>query len=126
MKKVALKLISIPRDFYTLHTVSYYDLLQQAGGAKITDEISEHDLLEALSQKPEFVSDWMQYSDDQRTDKAWYFKKENNKYVVEWYDDSDDPWTMSPAKYEFVDRLEACSKYIKKELDLAKQLWGAT
>ena len=65
-KEVIVDLLSIPRRFNELSTVSVYDLLKQTNYSIIRDQISLKDIHASLAQHPEYVNDWLQYSEDKR------------------------------------------------------------
>jgi hypothetical protein len=107
------KLISLVRDFSQLRTISIYELLQQTGYPKIADQITEQDIYKELLANQSFVNDWLEYSEDKRTDKGWYFKQAGDgKYLVGCVGNTGTIETV------YDDKIKAGSKFIKQELDV--------
>lgn len=107
-------LVHIPREYYSKDTVSFLQLLKDTGYWDVHDQISVEDIREALTRDPECVDEWIQYSEDQRTDAGWCINEmENKKYVVRY--------KIRDAHFvthgEYGDRLEACAVYIKLEIE---------
>ncbi len=112
MAELIFKLISLVRDFSQKNTISIYELLRQSGYSKAAKQVSEQELYKALEGSPSFVNDWLQYSEDKRTNCGWYFKKgDEDKYLVGYVDD------ISVTETEHNDKIKACAKFIKQELD---------
>ena len=113
MANLILKLISLVRDFNQIRTVSIYELLQQTGYPNSAGQIAEQDLYKELVANPSFVNDWIEYSEDKRTDGGWYFKQAaSGKYLVGCAGNT------GIAETEYDDKIKACAKYIKQELDV--------
>lgn len=101
------------RDFSQKRTVSIYDLLQQTGYSKVAENISEQDIYQELAKNPDFVDDWLVYSEDKRTTGGWYFKKgDKNKYLVGCVDET------GVTETEYADKIKACAKFVKQELNV--------
>ena len=113
MADLIFKLINLAKEFSQKHTVSIYELLQKTSYLKVADQISEQDLYKGLAIHPDFISDWLEYSEDKRTDDGWYFKlSDRNKYLVGSVNES------GITETEYNDKIEACAVFVKKELDL--------
>lgn len=113
MADLIFKLINIAKEFSQKHTVSIYELLQKTSYLKVAGQISEQDLYEGLATHPDFVSDWLEYSENKRTDGGWYFKlSDRNKYLVGSVNES------GITETEYDDKIEACAVFVKQELDL--------
>lgn len=105
------KLISLPREFSQKNTVSMYDLLQAVGYTSIARQVSEQDLYDALFSHPDFVNEWLEYSEDKRC-AGWYFRlNDSNKYLIGYFD------LNRNIETEYDDKLEACAAFVKRELD---------
>ena len=107
----------MPTNFQELRNISFVSLLRNTGYFELFDEINSNDIKEQLETHPEWVRQWLNYSDDKRTSSGWYFiKSEMGKYIVGFY---------PPNKYrtmEFVDIVEACSVFIKMEIESVRML----
>lgn len=113
MTHLIFKLVSLVRDFNQIRTVSIYELLQHIGYTKNADQITEQDLYKELVANPSFVDDWLEYSEDKRTDGGWYYKQATSgKYVVGCVGNT------GIAVTEYEDKIKACAKFIKEELDV--------
>ncbi|HMV12471.1 MAG TPA: hypothetical protein PKD88_12365 [Nitrosomonas sp.] len=107
---ILYKLITLPREFSQLNTVSMYDLLKRTGYADLSKSISEDDLYEKLLAHPEVITDWLEYSEDKRC-AGWYFRSSNSdRYLVGYYGNGESFET------EYSDKLKACAVFIKHEL----------
>jgi hypothetical protein len=112
MSDLIFKLINLARDFSQKRTVSIYELLQQAGYMEAVGKISDQDIYRELVAAPDFADDWLEYSEDKRTSNGWYYKQtDNGKYLVGYVDES------GKTETEYDDKIKACSKFIKQELD---------
>ena len=106
-------LINLPRKFNSVINKSIYDLLKETGYFEIHDKISVESIHNRLAQSPEYVEDWILYSEDKRSSSVWHFKQEDSqRYVVGFLDGKGN---NSHSKYH--DRLEACAIFIKHEID---------
>lgn len=113
MANLIFKLISLVRDFSQMHTISIYELLRQTGYPKVADQITEQDVYKELLANQNFVNDWLEYSEDKRTDGGWYFKRAGNgKFLVGCVGDT------GAIETEYCDKIKACAKFIKQELDV--------
>lgn len=89
-----------------------HELLEQTEYTKVAGQISEQDIYEELSVNPEFADDWLEYSENKRTDGGWFFKQDDkNKFLVGRIDKT----RITQTEYE--DKIKACAKFIKQELD---------
>lgn len=111
MEDLIFKLIRLAREFSQKRTVSINELLQKTGYSKIASHISEKDLYKQLAVHPEFVGDWLEYSQDKRCDDGWYFKLSDKKYLVGYVGKNRN------AETEYDDKIKACADFVKQELD---------
>ena len=105
-------IINIPKKYHELKNISFVSLLRNTGYFELFDEINSNEIKEQLDKHPEWVEQWLNYSDDKRTSSGWYFtKNETGKYIVGFY----------PSKkfktLGFADITEACSVFIKMEIE---------
>ena len=107
----------MPTNFQELRNISFVSLLRNTGYFELLDEISSNEIKEQLEKYPEWVKQWVNYSNDKRTSSGWYFiKSEMGKYIVGFYPPNKNR-TM-----EFVDIVEACSVFIKMEIESVRML----
>lgn len=113
MANLIFKLISLVRDFSEIRTISIHELLRQTGYPKVADQITEQDVYKELLAHQRFVNNWLEYSEDKRTDGGWYFiQAGNGKYLVGCVGNA------STKETEYDDKIKACAKFIKQELDV--------
>lgn len=106
-------LINLPRKFNSVGNKSIYDLLKETGYFEIHDKISVESIRNRLAQSPEYVKDWILYSEDKRSSSGWYFKQEDSqRYVVGFLNGKG-----NNSHNEYADRFEACANFIKHEID---------
>lgn len=110
-------IINIPAKFHYLGNVSFYSLLKETGYFDLFDQINEKQIKVQLIKHPEWIEQWLHYSDDKRVSSGWFLTKNGSqKYVVGYY---------PPEKFktlEFSDSKEACSVFIKFEIEEIRNL----
>jgi hypothetical protein len=107
------KLIELPRNFNCTDNKSIYDLLKETGYFENHDQITLENIMVTLSHNPQYVNDWLVYSEDKRSFSGWYIKLEDNqKYVVGCLNESG-----NDVNTEYSNSLDACAVFIKHELD---------
>jgi len=93
--------------------VSPCSLLKKSGYFEMHDQITIEAIHGALCAHPDYVNDWIQFSEDQRCDPVWFFRQNGADYEVGfWSSKADD---TPPTKYS--DPLEACATFIKHEIE---------
>jgi hypothetical protein len=113
MTSTTFKLIGLARDFWEIETISIYDLVKQCNYENEANQINEQTLYEELLAYPNFVDDWLQYSDDNRCP-GWFFsEKGDGEYLVGYTDAIKEEYSETIYK----DRSMACAAYLKRELD---------
>ena len=114
--KILLELIFLARKFSKTPSLSIYALLKKAGYFENYNRISVKDIQGSLIQNRECVNDWLQYSDDKRTTSGWYYKIiDKNSFKVGYIKDGNDN-----VIGVYTDPTEACSLFIKHEIDEIK------
>ncbi len=113
MKEIVIKgVIAIPKIFYFEKTDSFLTLLVQTGYFQISNSISEKDIFNTLSLFPEYIDDWVLWSENKRVDEGWCFVKKGNEYNVCYAKDD-----IKIENLIFQNKIEACANFIKKEID---------
>lgn len=106
-------IIFLPRQFYTLRNVSIFNLLKQSGYFKLHAQIDNGDILKAVTEHRDVINDWLTWSDNKKVTEGWFFKRnEDETYVVGYF-----PYDKSKKQIEFANADEACSYFIKKEIE---------
>jgi hypothetical protein len=108
----------IPQVFLQRGDISVYGLLQESGYFERFAAVTAEVLRTVLAREPSLVSDWLTYSENKRADAGWYFRQEPIGYVVGCvaHDGS------QTRKNTYADRIEACSEYIKAEMEDIRRL----
>ncbi|MBI5361254.1 MAG: hypothetical protein HZA48_11810 [Planctomycetes bacterium] len=70
---VISKIIQIPYDFYNRGDVSFLTLLKESGYFEIYNQVSIELVREFLIHEPKRIHEWLRYSEDDRSNKGWYF-----------------------------------------------------
>lgn len=114
MNKFAIieNIIFLPKRFFKGNT-SIYTLLKESGYFEMNEQISEADIFKELTQQLECIEGWLSLSEDKRGSSGWYFKQnDNGKYVVGYF-----PPKENFGVYEYIDKVEACAAFIKREIE---------
>ena len=110
-------IVRIPRTMVEKQDVSFYALLKESGYFEMHDQTTVGAIREALLQRPEFVNDWIQYSEDQRCHPSWFIQQTGAEYEVGFVslEANDVPVT------KYSDRFEACATFIKHLIEMMRQ-----
>ncbi|MEW6233736.1 MAG: hypothetical protein AB1566_15690 [Chloroflexota bacterium] len=111
-KGISHNLVRIPRLLSTGQE-SIYDLLKQSGYFEQHDQVDESGLREALSRHPEYIDEWISYSEDKRTDSGWYIKQEGNCVTVGYFQRGH----TKNRDASYADLTDACAAFIRRELE---------
>ena len=111
------RLITLPSNFQSVGNMSIYDLLKETGYFDIHEKISVESIRNTLAKSPEYVEDWIIYSEDKRSAFGWYFKQQDNKRYVVGLLSGD-----RKVGNEYGNRLEACAIFIKNEIESIRAL----
>ncbi len=113
INKIILKIIPLPATYHLVRNQSIYSLLQETGYFEMHDQGDELKILGMITVHPEYIKDWLQYSDDKRTSSGWYFREtDNGRSIVGYYPD------MTDKKFKVYSNInEACATFIKLELE---------
>lgn len=112
LDNVIKQIIELPTKYYKVGDKSMHSLLRDTGYFETYEQISEKDIYKALIQHPEFLKEWLQWSENKRTDEGWYFNQSNgNKYLVGYLS------RTGTTQNEYTDASLACAVYIKHEIE---------
>jgi hypothetical protein len=109
---LSVRIINIPKKFKTANA-SIHSLLKYSGYFETHDLVTAEAIREALLEHPDYVDDWIQYSEDKRCSSGWFFRQKGPGYEVGFFS-SKDGYSQSTM---YSDRLEACAAFIKKEME---------
>lgn len=117
-RDVARAVVRIPRDFDARGDVSFHTLLLESGYADQHDTVDVRMIEDVLRADPEFVTDWLQYSENKRSSAGWYFRK-----------GAPSRWEVGYAGTEankqassYREQVTACADFIKKEIEAIRGL----
>jgi len=113
----------MPIEFKERGNVSMVELLSETGYSDVAETITETTIENYLRLHSELVDTWVMYSEDQRCTPAWYLSEPfddspNNKWTVGFVQESG----IFSSKQTFPNRYSACANFIKKYIELLKDL----
>jgi hypothetical protein len=112
---IAMQIVTMPRRFHSLGSMSIFSLLEETGYFELHDQISEDDIRTALLCCPECVQEWMQYCSDKRTSSGWYIRLNDEElYEIGYFDIKADHDTN---RVQYKDAIDACAAFIKQEIE---------
>jgi hypothetical protein len=101
--------------------LSEHKFLNETGYFQEYDKVSEKQIYLKLIQFPECIVEWIQYSEDQRSDQHYYIIGKEQKWFVNFWSSRDK--TLNTSK-TFTDKVEACAYFIKKHIDYIRKLFS--
>ena len=108
------QIVSLPQTFHSLGNVSVFALLEATGYFRLHNQISEENIRAALRRCPEYVKEWMQYAEDQRTSSGWYVTL-NDEGCYETGYIADVRNRTNRVQYD--NAIDACAAFIKHEIE---------
>jgi hypothetical protein len=106
---MAMQIVAIPWKFHNQKNKSIIDLVKETGYFEQHDQITEGDIQTALLCRPEYVQEWRQYSEDQRSSDAWCLNiPKGGPYEVGCPD-------ANPVQYNSA--IDACAAFIQHEIE---------
>ena len=116
--QLCLNIISFPAIMRQKGNVSFYTLLKESGYCEAYDQATIVAIRQALIERPDFVNDWIQYSEDQRCHPSWFFRQSGVDYELGYVSlETDD---VPITKYS--DRFEGCATFIKNVIELIRRI----
>jgi hypothetical protein len=112
IKNTINDLIQLPRRFKEIGKISVYTLLKNSGYFEEFESISEEAIARELTDCPDCLKNWKQFSDDKRSD-GWYLKYNGGKYGVGYRSPSGGGIDFE----QYPSEVMACAAFIKKEMD---------
>jgi hypothetical protein len=85
------------------------------------EKVSEKQIDLKLKQFPDCIDEWIQYSEDQRSDQGYLIMKNGLRWDVKFWSSRDK--TLNTSK-TFTDKVEACAYFIKKEIEHIRKLFS--
>jgi hypothetical protein len=110
---IIFKICSMARDFTVYTNKSMVQLAKESGYLEYKDLVTKEEIIKVLQDHPSFISDWIDYSVDQRIKTGWYFiHRDNNKWVVGYYNGKG-----NENEQYFTLYYEACAIFILIEME---------
>ena len=111
---IAARVVLLPRRFVESRSKSIKTLLAETGYPKAKESLSVGNIKEALVSDPDYVSDWLQYSEDKRVRSGWYFQRTNaGAFSVGYL--AGTGHTQSVQAFESA--VDACALFITHEIE---------
>jgi hypothetical protein len=111
VEKVIYKLLQIPEDFRSKNK-SLVTLLKETGYHIFHDQISVEAIIEILKKKPQFISEWLLWSENQRSTPTTYFTKGD-----EWCFVGHSPESKDFKEINTKDEYFACASFVKLQVE---------
>ena len=112
--EVLKRVVSLPRTFRDVQTMSMPQLLRASGYPGVEAQLTVEAIANALRQQPESVEDWLRLSEDNRGTPWWYFIKSGAGYEVAFLDKK----AKATKRETYTDPSLACANFIQKHLEL--------
>jgi hypothetical protein len=114
------QIISMPQTLKENKDLSVYEFLKKIGYFQEYDKVSEKQIYLKLAQFPERIDEWIQHSEDQRSDQHYLIMKSGLKWVVKFWSSRDE--TLNTSK-TFTDKVEACANFIFSRIEYVRKLF---
>jgi hypothetical protein len=108
----------MPDDFWARGDVSMVELLRESGYPATESDVSEQDIEAFLRAHPGLITDWLRYSEDQRSSAAWYFTRPGRGL------DGREGWRVGyyttgarPPERVFANEFEACAFFVMRNVE---------
>ena len=113
---VADAVVRMPRDFESGGDVSFHALLRESGYNRQHAAVDVSMIEIALRADPEFVRDWLWYSENKRSSPGWFLRvAESGGWEVGYVDRGE----CENVSFD-QDDVVACAIFIKKEIDAVR------
>lgn len=108
---IVLRLIQLPRQV-NITGKPIHDLIVDMGCTTMSLKTPAAVIRQILVQHPDYVDEWLLYSENKRTDSGWYVVVESGRYEVGYY--SIETGRRVEAIYH--DKTDACAAFIEHEI----------
>jgi hypothetical protein len=114
LNTVILNVIDLPKKFRFSNDKSIFALLAETGYFDMHAQISERAVYDELSERRDYISEWLRFSEDKRSPGWFLSRRADGKYLV-----GNTAGSGDPISYE--DEVAACAAFIKREIDSIRQ-----
>ncbi len=113
IEKAIKQVLQIPQDFYRYGNKSWNTLMAESGFHSYRNEFTESAMKDLLQLYPNFISDWLQWSEDTRSSSTWYFTRgdDGKCFVGHWPEDDAYDELNTNNQYD------ACAYFIKRLIE---------
>jgi hypothetical protein len=109
---IVFEICSMPRDLHIYYNKSMVQLLKESGYFGHEDSVTKEEVMKVLRAYPNFIKDWVDYSDDKRASSGWYLQHlDAEKWVLGYYSG-----IRSEKEQVFTSGYEACAAFILMEV----------
>ena len=110
IEKITLKIVQLPSTFWRVRDRSIISLLQEIGYFEIHNVVDKSRILKIIKVHPEYIKDWIQWSEDKRTSEGPYLQRnDDGRGLVGFYPGSNFK--------VYSDIYGACAAFIKLEIE---------
>ena len=117
---IADAVVLLPRRYHE-GQLSPYDILKGTGYFDRHADVSEQLIARALSNDPRLLDEWVQYSDDQRTDSGWFIREEPHGYLVAYFPKQRTGPDLEINRTRYADKLSACAAFVKHHIETIRE-----
>lgn len=111
------EILALPQKFYAGKSESFYGLLKASGYFKYYNDVTEVNIYEQLKKHPEYCNQWIEWSENQRSDAGWYIQqKDKNTYIVGYF-----PPQRQIIPKQFNDSIQALAYFIKNQIEVIRK-----
>lgn len=114
------RILLLPKTFYMTGNKSFFDLLKDSGYFEDYNDVTEVNIREQLKTHPEYCEQWIEWSENQRSDSGWYILQQdsnNHIYIVGCFHSRD-----QITSKEFTDSIQAVAYFIKNQIEYLRKL----
>jgi hypothetical protein len=116
MKKndVILNIIKLAHEFNHNQNESVVVLLAETGYFEFRKVITVNEIKKTLINFPEYVDEWVEYSENKRNSYGWYLRSGDGGEFFVGYIQKDGQIQINK---KFIYKIDACAYFIKCEID---------
>lgn len=119
IKEIVKRVVELPHDFNN-ENKSPLTLLSESGYFECYKKINESEIIELLQISPYLITEWLDFSEGNRSSKKWYFRQgDNGKYLVKHW-----PPGAEFEEVNTTDEFYACALFIKRYVESIRILFN--
>jgi hypothetical protein len=106
--------IRLPRIFFDRGSISMYALLHEIEYFSMSDLVTEDAIYQEFLEHPEYVNDWVDWSEAKRSSAGWYIRQRGDAgFEVGYFP----PHYGSHKVAKYADVAQACAAFVKREIE---------